>query len=101
MWFIVCDHYFISLRLTVLDTGTAKNITDFNVPSVNDIVFGPGEKVKSLLVGIVDDSMGENVETFPVQLSSTTSNVNITGKTTLNVIIKDDDSKYLQIQHDC
>ena len=83
-----------SVRLTSAD-GSARAGADY-VP-VNVIVnFGPGEVVKSIDVGLIDDFYREESETFTLTLSEPSSGVQL-GLASSTVTIRDSDVEHIEV----
>lgn len=66
--------------------------SDYNVPDVRTVTFGPGRTEAFYEIPIVNDDDHESSETFTVSLNTTDPNVNvIDGNVTITII--DDDGK--------
>ena len=85
----------VTVQYSTLETGSAKAADgDFTAASNVLLSFGAGESSKDATVTTLNDTVVENQETFPVQLSNATSSTGsaaITGATA-NGTINDDDS---------
>ena len=69
--------------------GTAVNGEDFNGTN-GTLYFADGETSQTLVIGIVDDSLAEDNESFSIELSNAV-NTTIAGSTTATVTINDND----------
>ncbi len=87
----------VTVQYSTLDTGSAKVANgDFTAITNQVLSFAAGASTKDATVTTLNDSVVENQETFPVQLSnptSTTGSAAITGATA-NGTINDDDDTY-------
>jgi len=71
--------------------GTAKQGEDFTAAS-GDITFDQGGREATISISLLDDELAEGTETFTIDLSSEAEGIDLGGRTSIEVVVIDNES---------
>ena len=72
--------------------------SDYNIPDVRTVTFGPGGTEAFYEIPIVNDDDHESSETFTASLSTADTNVKVVGGNVIVTIIDDDGKSHMDLK---